>query len=261
MLGRAPGGRYGAGVALRAVLFDLFDTLVDLHMDRLPEVEFRGRRVRSTYGALHEALRAHADVDFERFGAALSALDLELRDVMHVQRVEVPTRRRFALLLERLGVDRPGLAESLTGVHMGLLADQVDYLPHHAEVLSALKARGLRLGVCSNFTHTPTAREVLARAELLPFFDAVVVSEEVGFRKPRPEIFRAALEALGTEAGETLHVGDNLDADVAGAAALGIPAAWITRRVSDPVKALRSHPGAPPPHRVHDLRELLPIVG
>jgi len=248
-------------VALRAVLFDLFDTLVDLHMDRLPEVEVRGRRVRSTYGALHEALRAEADVEFERFATTLVALDLELRDVMHVERVEVPTRRRFGLLLERLGLERPGLAERLTEVHMGLLAEQVDYLPHHAEVLEALRGRGLRLGVCSNFTHTPTARVVLERAKLLPLLDAVVVSEEVGFRKPRPEIFRAALEALGTQPGETLHVGDNLDADVAGAAALGIPAAWITRRVADPVKALRSHPGAPPPHRVHDLGELLPIVG
>jgi HAD superfamily hydrolase (TIGR01549 family) len=246
-------------VAIRAVLFDLFDTLVDLHMDGLPEVRFGGRTLRSTYGLLFDAARVELGVDFERFATALAEVDRELREVMHVQRVEVPTVRRFGLLLERLGAPSAALAERLTEVHMGRLAQQVEVLPHHVEVLARLRERA-RLGVCSNFTHTPTARRVLERAGLLPLLDAVVVSEEVGFRKPRPEIFRAALTALGSAPEETLHVGDNLAADVGGAAGVGMPSAWITRRVADPVRALREHAGPPPPHRVHDLAELVALL-
>jgi FMN phosphatase YigB (HAD superfamily) len=48
-------------------------------------------------------------------------------------------------------------------------------------------------------------------------------------------------------------VGDNLAADVAGAAALGIRTVWITRRVADPAAALAKHTGARPDHQIADL--------
>ena len=54
-------------MAIRAVVFDLFDTLVDLSMQDLPRVEIDGRSVPSTAGALHRAVAADAGVDFERF--------------------------------------------------------------------------------------------------------------------------------------------------------------------------------------------------
>jgi putative hydrolase of the HAD superfamily len=118
----------------------------------------------------------------------------------------------------------------------------------------------VRLAVCSNFSHSQTAFAVLEAAGLRWSFDAVVISDAVGFRKPRPEIFRATLGALGTEPEETLHVGDNLAADVAGAAALGMRTAWITRRVAKADEALAKHAGAKPDHVLADLRELFEIV-
>jgi HAD superfamily hydrolase (TIGR01549 family) len=248
-------------VPIRAVLFDLFDTLVDLHMDGLPEVHVGGRVLRSTYGLLHDAVGAELGLALEPFAKTLGEVDVAVRDAMHRDRIEVPTHERFTRFLTKLGVDRPDLVARMTDVHMGRIAQQVDVLPHHVEVLSRLRARGARLGVCSNFTHTPTAQAVLARAGLLPLLDAVVISDEVGFRKPRPEIFRSALAGVGTRAEETLHVGDNLSADVGGATALGIPAVWITRRVTDPVRALREHQGPPPPHRVRDLAEVVSLLG
>ena len=128
---------------------------------------------------------------------------------------------------------------------MGELRKHVVFHAHHAEVLARLHRRA-RLAVCSNFSHTDTARAVLAEAGLLTHFDAVVVSMDVGIRKPRPEIFRAALEALGADPGETLHVGDSLDADVAGAAELGIRPVWLTRRVRDPTRRARGAPRRAP---------------
>jgi putative hydrolase of the HAD superfamily len=242
-------------VPLRAVVFDLFDTLVDVHMDRLPEVVFDGRRLRSTYGLLYEALRVRAEVEFETFVRTLAALDKELGEKMHVARIEVPTRERFARLVERLGVDAPGLADELTEVHMGALFERVDPIPGHAELLAALH-RDHRLAICSNFTHAPMAHRVIAAAGLAPHLDAVVISEEVGVRKPRREIFEATLARLGVAPAEALHVGDNLEADVSGAAALGMPTAWVTRRVRDPHRALGSHRGPLPVLRLRELAEL-----
>jgi putative hydrolase of the HAD superfamily len=229
-------------------------------MDRLPEVVVDGARIRSTYPLLHAALAERADVPLERFVTTLRALDRELSIVMHRERREVPTRARFTALLQRLGLDAPDLVETLTDVHMRALFGHVRMLPHHVEVLAALRER-VPLAVCSNFTHAPMALQVIERAGLLPHLDEIVISEQVGVRKPRREIFDETVRRLGVAPVEMLHVGDNLDADVAGAAGIGALTAWITRRVRDPHRALQDYTGPLPRLRLHDLAELPALVG
>ncbi len=240
---------------VRAILFDLFDTLVDLYIERLPEVELAGRRVRYTTAALHAEIMKRADVDFETFARALATVDRELRAEREAVGRELPTLERFTVLSERLRLADPTLPEALTRVHMGKLREHARAFPHHAEVLVALRA-DYRIGICSNFSHAPTAHAILEEAGLLPCLDFVGISEQVGFRKPRPEIFRACLDALGVAPGETLHVGDRLAEDVLGARASGLRSCWITRRVQDPARALAEHTGAPPDAVIADLREL-----
>ena len=84
-------------------------------------------------------------------------------------------------------------------------------------VLEELRRRGIRTAILSNIGID--LRPIMAREHLVP--DAVVLSCEVGVVKPDAGIFRAALQALGTSAEETLMVGDNW-ADDAAASALGI---------------------------------------
>ena len=84
-------------------------------------------------------------------------------------------------------------------------------------VLEELRRRGIRTAILSNIGID--LRPIMARERLVP--DAVVLSCEVGAVKPDAGIFRAALQALGTSAEETLMVGDNW-ADDAAASALGI---------------------------------------
>ncbi|GAB7051140.1 HAD family hydrolase [Catenuloplanes indicus] len=78
---------------------------------------------------------------------------------------------------------------------------------------------------------------------------AVVCSEETGAYKPDPAMFAAGLAALGLTATEVVHVGDSLAADVAGAAAAGIPVAWINRH------------GRPAPPGVPLLAEVTGLAG
>jgi len=59
-------------VSYRAVLFDLFDTLVLFHLERLPEVRVNGKTIRSTAGLLHAEFRRFApEVDLAAFVGAL----------------------------------------------------------------------------------------------------------------------------------------------------------------------------------------------
>lgn len=241
---------------VRAVSFDLFDTLVDLHFDRLPALELGGRAVPSTLGTQHALLaeRGHC-VGLESYAKALADSDRELAESHWKRGLEVPTRLRFERLRDRLGLADPELPEALTRRHMAGIASVAEVPAHHAQTLEELAAH-FRLGLCSNFSHAETALAILARCGLRPHLSAVAISETTGYRKPRREIFAAVLDELGVDAEEAVHVGDRLTEDVVGASAAGIRTVWLTRRVRDPAQALREHTGPHPTWIVEDLRTL-----
>lgn len=241
---------------IRAVVFDLFDTLVDLQMENVAPILHKGRRVAGTAPALHEAVaRVRPELGFDHFSETLRDVDREFRQSRYALGLELPTGERFETLLQRLGVSDAALAEELTQVHMGALRSQVRAIAHHAALLASLRAR-VPLALCSNFSHTETALRVLHESGLHEHLDVLIISDATGIRKPRPEIFHAVLEALGTAPEETLHVGDNLSADIAGASAVGMRTVWVTRRVHDPEERLRDHDGPAPDHQIADLAEL-----
>ena len=242
-------------MAIRAVVFDLFDTLVDLSMHGLPRIEIGGRSVPSTAGALHEIVAAQSDVDFERFIAALTEVDRAFRETRYAQGLEFPTLERFEAVIDRLGIDAPDLPGVLTEIHMGMIRKQVSVPENHKRVLDDL-ARRVRLGLCSNFSHSAMALSLLDDCGFRAHLDALVISDAIGIRKPRAEIFEAVLAELGVAPGETLHVGDSLSADVGGAAPLGIRTVWITRRIADRDAALRAHEGPAPDCVIADLSEI-----
>jgi putative hydrolase of the HAD superfamily len=241
------------------MVFDLFDTLVDLRFDPSDTTEVAGKRVHSFVARLHKALLERAEVDFETFMEAVAVVDRSEGKPRYREGREFPTLERFASVVGLLGLEDPELPEILTATHMSGIFEGVSVIPHHDEVLERL-GRGAKLGLCSNFSHTQTALRVIEEAGLQPHLNAVVISAEVGFRKPRPEIFLATLDALGVGAEETVHVGDDLRADVGGAAPLGMRTAWITRRVREPEAKLREWQGPTPNWTVSDLAELEELV-
>jgi putative hydrolase of the HAD superfamily len=99
--------------------------------------------------------------------------------------------------------------------------------PEVPGVLRALRERGARLVVVSNWD--VSLHDVLERTELRPLVDAVVTSAEFGAAKPDPAIFARALELAGARAGETVHAGDDVEADVQGARAAGIEPVLVAR--------------------------------
>jgi FMN phosphatase YigB (HAD superfamily) len=248
-------------VAIRAVVFDLFDTLVDLRWEKLPVAEHKGRRIPATAPRLYQRVAGRVSIDFEGFVETLLEGDRAFAESHYRVDREVPTRLRFVDLLGRLGVDDPALADALTAEHMGMLRRGVEVVAHHGAVLDRLR-RSVRLGLCSNFSHSETALAVLQDAGLRDRLhpEAVVVSDAFGLRKPRAEIFREVLGRLAVDPAEALHVGDSLRADVGGAAPVGMRTVWITRRVRDPERALEEHEGPAPDFTIADLAELSDLV-
>ena len=240
---------------IRAIVFDLFDTLVDLLSENIPAEQHGAHKLPASVRTLHEAVARVSDVSFDTFASALGEGARGFAKSHFAEDREVPTDLRFEDLARRLGIESPGFPQSLTAVHMGLLREQVAFPDHHAGVLAALGER-VKLGLCSNFSHSPTAIEVLESGGFAPLLDSVVISDAYGFRKPRREIFEHVLAELGVAPEETLHVGDSLRADIGGAAPCGITTVWITRRIRNPEEALGAHQGPQPDHVVADLSAL-----
>ncbi|KAK6931219.1 Haloacid dehalogenase-like hydrolase [Dillenia turbinata] len=93
-----------------------------------------------------------------------------------------------------------------------------------SETMHLLKNAGVKLAVVSNFD--TRLRKLLEDLNVLELFDAVIISSEVGYEKPDPEIFKAALAQVRVDAGRAVHVGDDEKADKQGAAAVGIDC-WL----------------------------------
>jgi HAD superfamily hydrolase (TIGR01509 family) len=99
--------------------------------------------------------------------------------------------------------------------------------PGLTDFLQACKARGLRLGVLSDYP----AEAKLEALGLRDTFDVVLCAQapDIGVFKPHPRGILVTLERLGATPAETLYVGDRIDSDAAAAAAAGVSCAILTR--------------------------------
>ena len=126
-----------------------------------------------------------------------------------------------------------------------------DLTPGVLHALEALRSHGHRVVCVTNGT-TTGQQATLAATRLTDAFDAVLISEQVGCKKPSPEIFHLAASTVGTTLEGSWMVGDSPTSDVVGAAKLGCATAWLARgrvwpsslepptaTVEDPAAALR----------------------
>ncbi len=107
--------------------------------------------------------------------------------------------------------------------------------PDALQVLAWLAAHGIKRAVCSNAPFPPEMmrRQVDANG-VGALMDAVLFSSQLGKRKPAPEIYRAALDALGVQAQRALFVGDRVREDYDGPRAMGMRAVICTAHASGP---------------------------
>jgi FMN phosphatase YigB (HAD superfamily) len=222
----------------KAVIFDLFDTLVDFDRTQIPVITVDGRQVRTTAGEAYKVLAHYAPhTTFEHYYQALSTVTKELLVVRERDHLEIPARRRYELLFDRLGMPRDDGAEHCIE---GMLATHHRYMhnstvcpPDRTQVLEALKPR-YPLGVLSNFDSAATGMRILATHGLRPYFRAIHISEAIRYRKPRREAFLHTAEAMGMTPQDVLFIGDTFALDVVGAKGVGMDVAWFDRQHTPP---------------------------
>ena len=121
--------------------------------------------------------------------------------------------------------------------------------PEVLETLSALKQRGLILGVISNFDSRLIG--ILGGLGAGPWFDEIVISSRAGHAKPDRRIFTAALAKHGLEPNSAAHVGDSEENDLRGANEAGLKGILVDRDRENPSGA-----GS----RVASLWDILPLL-
>ncbi|HEV2415302.1 MAG TPA: HAD family hydrolase [Candidatus Dormibacteraeota bacterium] len=107
--------------------------------------------------------------------------------------------------------------------------------PDASRALAWLRAQGIKLGICSNAPFPPAMmRRQMESNGIAAMVDAIVFSSEVGKRKPSPELYRAALAAIGTQAERTVFVGDRVREDYAGPRSVGMRAIIVLAHAEEP---------------------------
>jgi putative hydrolase of the HAD superfamily len=245
-------------VSIRLVTLDFWETIMADTPENLAAAHaLRLSGVRAALGGLGYACEAGALAEADtRAVAALQAIWTENRDVEPAEQLRI-----FLTAID------PALASGLSAAHCDAVAAAyaAPVLTHGPvlspgvlEAIRALADRGLALAIISNTGRTPGTmlRRLLDRAGVLAAFRVFSFSDEVGARKPAGEIFRRTLAAAGCEPAAAVHVGDNPEADVDGARAVGMHAIHYVpdgRPPSDRASAvLRRFPDLP--GLVADLR-------
>jgi putative hydrolase of the HAD superfamily len=205
---------------LRAVLFDLDDTLFD-----------HSGCARSALDAVRERYDCFACVEPERFERRHGELleELHFRVLAGEIGIDVARIQRFRRLFESAGVAADdALASAAAAAYRERYLASWQPVAGAIPLMRALRNR-VRVGVVSN-NLLLEQQEKIRYCGFDRYLDAIVISEDVGVTKPDPAIFEIALRRLGCAAHEAVMVGDSWQTDVAGARAAGIRAIWLNRR-------------------------------
>lgn len=239
---------------LKAIIFDVDDTLLDWEPREQDWFEYDRLHLEKVYAY---ASKLHPLPDFNTFADLEQAVTVESW-MEGGQTLEAPNLGHvLAETLLRLGfpadkIDIPALLEAYEWEGMpGVLP-----FPDVPGVLEALRTQGLKLGLITNAFQPMWMRDRELNAVGLPpeLFACRTSSADVGYLKPHPAVFQHTLDALAVNPEEAVFVGDNLEADIAGAQGIGMRAVLRTTN-ADP-----SLDSAQPDAAVDSLEQLLPLL-
>lgn len=219
---------HGTNGPIDLVTFDLYDTLIELDPPR--------------WERLAAAARKHG---IETDPLTLRDADRLAEDYFTVENGRVPIRDRnaddreaFRLELMRRWLEAAELPhdpETTRALRIAYMSEFDEVPDHHHyrlfdDVLPALRTlrrAGVRTAVISNADADVTM--VCTHFAFAPLMDLIVTSALVGYEKPDPRTYQAALEPLGIDAARAVHVGDQPNSDVVGAQGVGMRAVLIDR--------------------------------
>jgi len=209
-------------VKVKAVLFDFGDTLVS----------FEDFNYKASLTALHQTLVENGVVTpYEKFGKTYFKVRDQLYREADSSFREFNFRVRVSRTLSELGFSLdstdPRIIRSVEAFMNPLIKSLK--LEKHAPIVLQELMQKYKLGLVSNFAYPPAIKQSLRQFRLSKFFDVVIISGDIGWRKPSPRIFERALAALHVSASEAVFVGDAPLHDIAGARQVGMKTVLLRR--------------------------------
>lgn len=228
---------------IQAVLFDVDDTLFDRNLAQQKAIELIIQRLPHIFnkyetGRIMKAFKESDLITVAEFQTGAPSDDL--RD----------KRSRHFLRLLGINVNYATTITELYVKNYPLLYTPVDGAVALVNKLSRL----FKVGIVSNGLPDVQYRK-LETLKLRHVFSCIILSEEIGIRKPDPGIFHFATKKLHNKPAECLYVGDSYDNDIVGAKKAGMKACWFNHK-----KAAAKNESDKPDFEITKLGELLKIL-
>ena len=205
---------------IRAVIFDYYNTLIDIRTDEEKPEVFHFLSLYLQYYGLNmneQNLRSALDHEKKQY--------LKAKDEAYP---EIDLEVVFSSILEKEGICNTLAAESCCKLFRLLSRERFQLFPDSIPVLKEIKRSGYPMAVVSD------AQKVfcLEEGEMLglnQFFDHIVLSTQFGFRKPDGRLFAIACSLLDIPPAQAIYIGDDLRKDVKGAKQAGMAAILVSR--------------------------------
>jgi HAD superfamily hydrolase (TIGR01662 family) len=240
---------------IKAVLFDLDDTLIDWSKKSMSAGSVSRRHVDKIHYYLIEQGHKLPDCDafYTLFNETIVAAWTEAKKTwsgVNFERVV-----RDTLIAAQLEINEINMHDVLVAYDWQPVPGIVPY-PETLMVLATLKDAGYKLGLITNSMQPMWMRDIELNAYgIMPFLDVRVTSGDTGYMKPHPYIYLSALKQIGIEPQEAVFVGDRPGNDIIGANKVGMTSVWI-----DPPHLDYDLKGVEPHYRITQLQQLLPVI-
>jgi len=234
-----------------AVIFDFIGTLAEVQDHSIEEF------VEKTYESLVED---GFHLDRERFMEVFYQVYQKHRFIRYQKLVEVSNSIWVAETLSQLGFDtepEDGAVRKAVNISFQGYFQSLKARPCASRTIKRLSG-GYALALVSNFTYAPVIYAGVRKLGFSSYFNCVLVSDDVGWRKPHPRIFEEALKRLDKNVEQAVFVGDNPMEDIQGAKSMGMKAIFIPSQfftIEDAGKAPQ-----PPDLIINSLCELPKIL-
>jgi HAD superfamily hydrolase (TIGR01549 family) len=204
----------------RAVIFDYIGTLVNC----------KNYTMEASKLNLHRALVTEGfDVAEDSFLDAYDLAHEKYHKVRYEQLREVTNSVWVAEALGNLGFEvstEDCHIKAALNIFFQDFIETLELREGTKKLLRETKAQG-KVGLISNFTYAPVIYKSLIKMKISEFFNIVIVSEEVGWRKPSNRIFQIALNKLQIQACEAVYIGDSPNEDIKGANQAGLKTVFV----------------------------------
>jgi len=234
---------------IKAILFDLDDTLAEYH-------DAEKFALKQTYQFLNEKIALPYNTFLKQYNLSKLEIFRELKGTPSAYSRTLYFRR----LLKKLNISfSSDLILKLQNIYWSKLLKKVHFKKGAKELLNYLQKNKIKIAIVTD-AMTYIQLKKINKLKMDKYIDILVTWEECFSEKPDPRIFLVALHKLNCTPQEVLMVGDNLNADIAGANFLGIETVyfknkWDKAKIREENKHL-----AKPIHIIKNLSELKKII-